>query len=530
MAERVSENLKKINDEIRGINSSAKATTASLRDINKQLKADPTNIELINKKYQQLNIQVTENIKKQEAYNKKLAELKKTDTTGWTDAQIGALTREIERTETVITRLNTKLKETNAETLALSQKTEVSAAKYKIFTEQTQKAEAVTKKLSLALLVAVAALGKLITSSVEQANELYSLSKRYDTSVESIQKYNNILYAATLQTDLYTQALSFMTKGMAQFAAGRGVAYAQALRNIGLNATELAKKTTVQQYEAIFAALQNVSDATERAAAAQTLFGDSGMYIAEVAGLDAEAYAEVVAQAQKFAIISNDNADALANLGFEWEAAKSQIQVAGVLLATALLPLLIQFTDFIKDFVVPALKSFADFMEAIGKPGQTFIFTLLTLLIILPKLITVITLVGKAFNFWTTASQAATVATAGLNVVTSKWRIILLAVAAALLAVVTLVSLFSKSAREATQSITGLLNKTNEWNNQLGTEFTANTQTMASSIDEHNVHIDVSIYGEGDTAISDAAASDVATLTAEAIMDKINKTWGGSIK
>ena len=515
-----------INKQIADLRNTSADAAQEVTRLKKELHFDPTNITKIREKYAQLGTQIKENVKLQAAYAEKEQqirnEMSKTDPS---TKKYKELQRELERTESAAEKVETRLRSLNAEIGNNAERNEVLKAKLETVNKQYEAAEKATQKLSRTVMVLVGAMTLLVKKTMEQGNELYSLSVRYNTSAESLQRYNRQLQLATGQTDLYTSAMSVMTKGMAQIAAGRGVAYSTALRNIGLSAQMLAGKDSATQYQMIFDALTKVANATDRAAAAQQLFGDAGMYIAQVAGLETEKLAELNAETDRFGYLTDEQTQKLYEANLMWEQTKSQLDVVKADLAVALQPAMEELVEILNDYAIPAIKDLSDWFSKLGKGGQITVLFLLGLLIILPKIIGMI----KAWQIANalmglTIRENLTPSIVGLNVATANWQIILLAVAAVVLLII---SLFRKSANEAKSAQSEydkLIEKANAFNG-MNSELSSVTESTTSTMTERNVNVSVDIYGHGDTAISDDAASKLAYLT----MDEIQKNLGGLI-
>lgn len=520
-------NLKAINKEIQDLKSSAQEAGKSARELGQDMRLDPSNINLVLEKYNRLEEQLKSNVALLEKYKQAETEinqaLKGLDPKS---EEFIKLTQELEKYQKAADRTQKTISNLSAATSDLAKNTELAKAKTQEIRSRYEQAEIAAEKYSRAVIVLVGALTLLVKTSLDSANNLYTLSKRYNTSVESIQRYNNELYIATGQTELYNNALSVMTKGMAQIAAGRGVAYETALRNIGLSSAALAGKTTAEQYMAIFEALQRITDATERAAAAQTLFGDSGMYIAQAAGMSIDEWEKIVEQAEKFAVVSTQDVEALQALNLEFQQAKSQLSAVAMELTVSLTPALIALASIVTEVVVPILDLISEGMERLGPAGQYIVGLVLLGIAVLPKLIA---LVG-AFSTYLTLTKmgidATTISVAGLNIVAAKWQIILLAVSAVILGLVALVGAFNDEAQDSIDKANQAMMDTNNMLGNAGVDVSSSTESYTSSMSERNVNIQVDITGRGETSVSDASASQVALIT----MNEIQKKLGALTK
>ena len=179
----------------------------------------------------------------------------------------------------------------------------------------------------------------------------------------------------------------------------------------------------------------------------------------------------------------------------------------------AILPLLESFVDILEKSVIPILNGVGKFLanhETITK----WLITLAGILIILPKIIGVTKLFFTVFK-----AGSAVFSVGGLKMIA-----IIAGIAAALMAVLGLMSLFSDRAKETLDSVNSTAAAITGMN--AAAEQTAeNTTIMTESATTKDVRIGVDINAAGDTPVSDANAKKVADIT----VDEIQKALGGLI-
>ena len=173
------------------------------------------------------------------------------------------------------------------------------------------------------------------------------------------------------------------------------------------------------------------------------------------------------------------------------------------------------------DVAVPVLNAIGNILKS--KIGSVLVPFLTVTLIALPKIIALI----KAIKLLNIAKGigTATAAFAGLNVVTAKWQLILTAVAIVVISIIALINRLTNKANEAQTSLNGLVDSYGSLNGA-GVDVQNSTENYTSYQSEKTVNIGVEVKGSGDTAVSDATASQIATLTAE----EVNKALGDLIK
>ena len=274
-------------------------------------------------------------------------------------------------------------------------------------------------------------------------------------------------------------------------------------------------------YKIIFENLQQVANETERASAAQVLFGESGLYIAEVAGQGAEAWKEYLSQAERYGVITSEQAEKANKLNVEFSIMKTQMQMAGTELAVAFSPLVEAATPIVTA-LANAIAYLSNGLKNMGVVGQVLIVGFVLMVTLLPKIV----------SWWyqyavaqITAGKSADQASKGfLKLSASAGKILLVVglVAAAIIALAALFGAFKKESKETADSVANDWDKTSDALKNAGFDANTSVEQYAYENTERVVNITVDITGKGETAISDAAASTVAILT----VDEINKRLG----
>ena len=278
------------------------------------------------------------------------------------------------------------------------------------------------------------------------------------------------------------------------------------------------------KFQAIVEALRNTTDASDRAAAAQKLLGDSGMTIAGIFDDENASLDEYLEKANDLNVITTEQAEALTEAKNNWEAVKLEMQAAFADVVVALAPAMESLAVILTEVIAPILEVIANGLAAIGEPGQIILGIVLTLIVALPKLLVLVkgivaicTLVKGGL---TGVNAAATV----LNATTAKWQLILIGIIAVIMVIITLIGLLTGKADEANESIQNTINEAQSAFGIADAELTSSTESYTQT--ESTVNLNVDVYGHGDTAIGDANATKVATLT----IDSIQKRLGELIK
>lgn len=271
--------------------------------------------------------------------------------------------------------------------------------------------------------------------------------------------------------------------------------------------------STSEQFERIVEALSQITDQAERLDYAQQLLGESGQAIAGIFNQEGASIEDYLEQAKELDVISNSTAESLSNTSLQLDFFKQELQAASGEVLVATLPLLESFVDILEENVIPILTQTGKFLanhETITK----WLITLAGILIILPKIISVTKLFFTVFK-----AGSAAFSVGGLKMIA-----IIAGIAAALMAVLGLMSLFSDRAKETLDSVNSTAAAITGMN--AAAEQTAeNTTIMTESATTKDVRIGVDINAAGDTPVSDANAKKVADIT----VDEIQKALGGLI-
>ncbi len=360
-------------------------------------------------------------------------------------------------------------------------------------------------RTSIAVVTAlVATYKKWITSSVQQAQELYGLSKRYGATVEEIQDMNRALQLATGQSDLFTQSLSVLAQGMSDIAGNRGQKYTAALREVGTSYKELSALSKSEQFSTIVEGLLAIENESERAAHAQTLLGESGQYIVGAFANGKYSLDEYIKSAQEYGKITTESAEKLTFLGFKIDAVKSKIneQIAQIVVDAE--PVIMS--------VLNVLKSFIPLISTLSK--NSWILWAAISAIIALKLASTIIAWRIKFAELSVSIGTATAKAAIFNVVVGG-------LATAVIGIGAIMASTALSAKNMRDSIADSVDTANRLGEQSG-EFNANVNTYANSNTEHRLVVDMNVRSEGNTPISDETAEKIAQITTE----KVNRELG----
>ena len=241
---------------------------------------------------------------------------------------------------------------------------------------------------------------------------------------------------------------------MASIAKGRGTAYIETLNRLGVATVDASGKTrgAAEVYSDIVSALSRLSDETERASMSSILFGDNGLNVANVAALTKEEIAAYNTELAKSGIISSEAAEQAGLISDQLDNCKQQISAASAELVVALLPVILDLIEIAQTTIIPILTTIANWFANMSPEQQKLVFFILTLLIILPKIIAVITAVVGVIKAITIASYASAGGLGAVSVAGAPLWAIILAISAAVLALIILFATLAGKSKDVTEN------------------------------------------------------------------------------
>lgn len=524
----IKDDIKKITSQVVELNKEAKEAAQSTKSIGNNLKFDSNNIELIQGRFASLRNEL-------EINNKKLAEMQqaqfdlewmKRDKPYKNDEKaLIAINKQIEDYRVKIQYAIDKQKELAKATEETAEQQALVKAVTEQVNERFAETEQMAERISRATVKLIAMLSKVVTSSVDTARDVYAMSRSFNSSAEDVQIWNKALYLATGTQDIFNDSMKTMIQGMSQISAGRGIAYNNVLKDIGVNYAQIASLDPTEQFEKMVEGLAGVENYSMRASYAQQLFGEKGVLLAGALDGGAESIERFKEQAKEFGIISDENTQRLVETGIELEKAKSQLGVAGAELTISLVPAIEILTELLK-VANPIITSIASGIKATGGAGAGLTLALLGLAIVLPKIIAYLKTIRTQSILASVAIGDVAKATQLAKVGMGGWIGVIVGVVGALGLIIGAISSAKKQNDELNKSLNDTVNEVQGIMGGNAKDFTTTTETMATKATTYDMTINATIHGEGDTPISD----ENAVLTAQYVADEINKGFGDLIK
>jgi phage-related minor tail protein len=525
MATEIGRSLDEIDQKVKGLNKTLKASTDETKELDKALKLDPKSAETAEKKMKALQTAVgtvTQKVallkQKQDEANKALAR-----------GDISAA--EYKKIELSVIKAENEVKVLNAEiTKTQKLKVDAVAGSFDKLTAGLGKAQAAAQKVSKVATAILATLTAAATAFIMVGDELNDTSKKFSISAEQLQIQRNLYGKVTDDAKNYDKALSSMNSIMTSIAKGKGAAYLTTLEKLGVSTTDASGKTksAAAIYGEVVGALGRVADETERASLASILFGENGLNVANVAALTREEMAAYNAELAAHGIVSSEAAAKAGEIADKIDDCKQQLAAASAELMVALLPVILQLIEIAQTTIIPILTTIAGWFAGMSPEQQKLVFFLLMLLIIMPKVIAVISAIVAVIKAITIASYSSAGGLGAVSVAGAPLWAIILAISAAVLALIILFAMLAGKSKDVTGELNkqaSAFGKMNDKYSGMAADMGGTVAVTSANTNTQTVNYDVNINAHGDTPLSQEAAE----LVADNLADRINAELGGKI-
>lgn len=378
--------LKRVKDNI-------SATTKALSEVDKQLKLNPNNVELWRKKQRLLNEQINDTKKKLTLQQQTLKLLLK-DYNGTDKAKtkIENLKTQINSTTNSLKKLNSQADTTN---LKLKSLTSFDPEKLK------KLGSSLTKHITLPLVSAATALGTL---AMKTSNTVDSLGDSANAVNANVEAYQELIYAAKLtgaNEDALQRTLVKVNAMLGDIASGDSLTAAQNLHKIGLSIDDIKGKSSDEAFMKIRDALSKIEDESLRVAYANEIFGDKlGSELLPLLKAEDSQIESLRNEARKYGIATEEQVEANGKFHDELDRLKQALFGVSLELMEELLPSLTNLVDYIKDEVVPKIKSMKEGWDNLNPSTKKTIKQITLVVASIGPLVSIIgTAVGAVTNF-----------------------------------------------------------------------------------------------------------------------------------
>ncbi len=525
MAVEISRSIEEIDQKVKVLNKTLKESANETKELDKALKIDGKNIEAAGKKMQSLQTAVGTAAQKVVLLKQKQDDANKAFQRGDISAsEYKKIELSVLKAENELSRLNNEINKTQ------KLKVDQTAKSFDNLNDKLGKVHNAAQKVSRVALVILGSLTAAAAAFVKIGDELDDTSKKFSITAEQLQLQRNLYAKNTDDAKNYDRALSSLNSVMASIARGRGTAYLETLKKLGVSTTDSTGKarSAADVYSDLVSALGKVTEETERAALASIIFGDNGLNVALIAALSREEIAAYNEDIERHGIVSSEAAAQAGAIADRIDDCKQQIAAASAELMVALLPVILELIEIAQTTIIPILTSIAAWFAEMTPGQQKLVFFILMLLIILPKVISIVIAVVGVIKAITIASYASAGGLGAVSVAGAPLWAIILAISAAVLALIILFATLAGKSKDVTGELNkqttafGKMNeKYSDMSADMGGTVTSVSRNSNTTVTQHNVNI----KAEGDTAVS----KETADLVADNLADRINASLGGKI-
>lgn len=514
MADNISRNISQITAELKKLRAESRESAAEVKKLDGAIKLDSGNITAVKSRFSELAKQLDINNRQAAALKQKQAELNNALSSGNISsgkyaAEMQKINKQLDTVEKSSAELTAELKKQNAA---------VAAAKFDRLSNGLEKFKASAEKASRAAKAVLVAIAAVSTAFIKLGDELSDTATKMRVSVEALQVGRGLYENFAEGAAGYDEALKALSSTMSSIAKGRGAAYIETLKAIGLASDDLVGKDTATQLEMVSAALRAVPDEAKRVEYAMILMGDAGRNVATVSALaveDVNAYKQALLDAGLVTTEQAAVADALAN---KLALVKQLFTAQAAELVTALLPALNGFIELVK-IITPILSTVGAGLEAIGPKGTVVLVVALGLVAVLPKLIAVGQALIAFLKLLKTATLAQAAATGALSAAAGPILLVFTAIAAVVLLLIGLFRKLKKSQDDAKDSLAAYSSdlKAVQANNAALAEGYSDTAAQASAAAVTNNSATTNNTTVGDVTINITEPGASATEIEEAV-------------
>lgn len=347
-------------DFINSLKAADKQITATQRTANelqKGLKLDfnEKNFVQAQKQYQKALEQTAEKAQSIRDKLKTLEEGGKVDT-----ADYQALELELAKTENRAISLKENLEKINKINLDNANK---------VFNDLSKGLENAAKKtavISAGATAAIAGIVKLGNDAASSGAEIQDFADRLGITAETFQRYDYIALQSGVATEQLTKALSKSRDAIGTALSGTANNATKTLEKL-FGTLENIPSSTEDGFAQIIEQLSKIEDSTLQAYYANELFGEKlATDLIPLINNGADKLSQLNSEFEAIGYLSNEQVQGLADFDDKLNIVRETMELTKIELGTALLPLYENLTNMLKDKIVPAIKSVADWFDGLS--------------------------------------------------------------------------------------------------------------------------------------------------------------------
>ena len=391
MAEtQVTRNLSEIDAELKKINSTLRAAASDSRALDKALKLNPGSLQTAKARAAALRNELEATRQKLETLKKKQREYDQ------------AVAQGLPVDQQKYRKLQNEIAITEAQVKSLQRETRRATG---ISLDGLKNGFSAVAKAATACIAAVAALSVAFAT---EGDEIDKTSKKLGVSAEAYQRWSYIFERETDSASNYQGVMKSVNTLLSQVAKESPKAE-RSLAVLGLTMDDLRGKSSAEAFQTILDALSKIEDDETRLTMANAALGESGAYLAQIAGLTSEQLAEINRQFEENGYLSDDQVKKAADVADAFQDVKATYKEVVAEIGSALAPALKSIAGIAKS-LAPAVTALANAFAGLGEKGQIAALGALAALAVLPSLIVGIATLKKSLDVLCTNPVMAAVA------------------------------------------------------------------------------------------------------------------------
>lgn len=379
-----------LSSDLKAVNKDINNTQKALKDVDKALELDPTNVELLAQKEALLAKQVEQVSQKLELETAAAEQAKEALDAGDLSVESYAtLQAEIVRTSESLNDLQSSgqeaaegVGETGDAAEEAGDQAEESSVNFEAWGEAVavaaEAAAAAVAAVGAAVAASAIALGNMTLETSALADELMTMSSVTGLSTDTLQELNYAAELVDVSTDTITGSMTRLVRQMGSAAEG-SESTMEKFEELGIAITD--SNGELRDSEEVFweaiDALGEISNETERDAAAMELFGRSARELNPLIEAGSDTMAALADEAHEVGyVMDSETLDAFGNLDDNMQRLNNGATAAKNALGSILLPVLTELSgsgvDFLNDFTNAVLNTDGD-LEELGSVIETML-------------------------------------------------------------------------------------------------------------------------------------------------------------
>jgi phage-related protein len=342
--------------QIADCNNSLKTMSTEMAKVTSAFVGNENSTKALKAANKALTAQFDELSNKADIQKKRLEELDKAGVDP-TSASYQKLVQDLNKTET---EMNKTAAQIDANNEKLKNHGQTAEEAHKKHAEAAKAAAAAVAGLTAAVVGVVGAIGKMTLDAAAAADELSTMATKTGLSTEELQKMQYAAESIDVDVETITGSMAKLTKQMSSAASGSKTAQA-AFEKLGVSVTndDGTFRDRNEVFNETIKALGEISDETERDAAAMAIFGKSAQELNPLILGGADALQQLGEHAEEAGLImSEDDVNALAELNNRFDILKQTISMAG--------------NQFLAQFAGPMTEGMNTIISAVERLVQAF--------------------------------------------------------------------------------------------------------------------------------------------------------------